>query len=170
MPLTNIKEVFEEIKQDLTDYLQVKGDILRLKAAEKGSPIVAKTIYTSILAVLGIFAGSIALITAIFALALLFIESDTDPFITVRALTFGALCLLGLFLLIILILLAVKSSFLSSIELGMINKVIDQQEQQERSLNAKELSAIADKQLADPSELRQRPEDIAPTNREEESL
>lgn len=132
MPLNNVKEVLDEIKLDFTDYFKTRGEILQLKAAEKGSPILAKTIYKSILIVLGIIAGSIALWTAVFALSLIFIAGGTDPYITVRGLTFGALCLLGLFLIIILILLAVKKSFISEMELNMINKIIDDQEQKER--------------------------------------
>lgn len=171
MPLTSIREIFDEIKQDLTDYLKVKGDILQLKAAEKGSPIVAKTIYTSMLVVFGIIAGTIALIAAIFALALIFVESGTDPFSTVRALTFGALCLLGLFLLIIFILLAVKDRFISSVVLSMINKVIDQQEEKEREVAGQELGKTADKQVLEQPTPFPNAEDFVQTNKsKEESL
>lgn len=140
MPLTSVKEVFDEVIQDFTDYLKIKSEILQLKAAEKGSPVAAKTIYTSILVVLGGIVTSIALITAIFALALIFIENGTDPFNAIKGLTFGALCLLGLFLLIIFILLAIKDCFISKMTLSMINKVIDWQEQKEREISGQELS------------------------------
>lgn len=132
MPLTSVKEIFEEIKLEIIDYFSAKGDIIQLKAAEKGSPIVAKTIYTSILAMLGIIAGTIALLTVIFALSLIFLENGTDPFTAVRGLTFGALCLFVFFLLVIFILLAVRANFIRSMEINMINRVIDQQEKRER--------------------------------------
>lgn len=137
MPSNNIKEVLVELKQELTDYLTTKGELLQLKATEKGSPLVAKGIHTSLLLVLIIIAGSLALTTAVFALALLFVEAGTEAFTVLRAITFGALCLLGLFLLITLIVRLLKKKMVDKIEAQCLNKVLDQQEKkEEQELNA----------------------------------
>lgn len=133
MPINSIKEVLEEIKLDLVDFFQTKGDLLELKIAEKGSPILAKGIHGGILIILLIIDFAITLLTAIFALALIFIESDTQGFDIVRSMTFGGLCLLGLFLLLTIIMLCLKKSMTGKIKRQVLTKIIDQQEERERN-------------------------------------
>ena len=54
MPMTSIKETFSEVIAELKDYIEAKKSLIELKATEKGAPIVAKSIYGSILVVLSL--------------------------------------------------------------------------------------------------------------------
>lgn len=142
MPTSSIKEVLEEIRQDLIDYFKIKGDILQLKATEKGSPVIAKSIYGAILGITGIIVINIALLAAIFALSLIFVEAGTTASDALTSLTFGSLCLLGLLAIIITILFALKDKTVSKMEQSLIDKVIDKQNEKDKQELVKHQTAI----------------------------
>lgn len=148
MPMTSIKETFSEVIAELKDYIVAKKSLIELKAAEKGAPIVAKSIYSSILVVLSLIVSTFTLVAAIFALSLVFVTNGTEAFATLSALTFSAVCLLVFFLLILAILLALRKRVTRKMENQLVNNYLDKQEakehnQERETLIASEQTALA---------------------------
>lgn len=134
MPMTTLQSLIEDIKADASEYMRAKMEIMQLKAAEKGSPIAAKGVYMIAVGLVVRILVPLVLLTSLLALSLLFV-STLDALEVLRALTFGSLCLLGLFLLILFILMLMRSSIIARIESKIVNSVIDEQEQAEAEKN-----------------------------------
>lgn len=146
--MTSIKETFSEVIAELKDYIEAKKSLIELKATEKGAPIVAKSIYGSILVVLSLIVATFTLVAAIFALSLVFVTNGTEAFVTLSALTFSAVCLLVFFLLILAILLALRKRVTRKMENQLVNNYLDKQEakehnQERETLIASEQTALA---------------------------
>lgn len=139
MPLSNIKDSFSEIIEELKDYIQAKKSLIELKATEKGSPIVAKTIYGAILGVLGLIIANTSFLAIIFAISLIFVTNGTEAFATLSALTFSTLCILAFFALILIILLGIRKRVVRSMEVKFISSYLDKTEEKERSQERQKL-------------------------------
>ncbi|CQB89088.1 Uncharacterised protein [Chlamydia trachomatis] len=90
--MTSIKETFSEVIAELKDYIEAKKSLIELKATEKGAPIVAKSIYGSVLAVLSIIVAVLLLVAALFAGSLIFLTSGTEAFASPRLPTQAYAC------------------------------------------------------------------------------
>lgn len=147
MPSSSIKEVVDNIKSDLMDYINAKKEIFTLKATERGAPIAAKSIYGVIIAVLGIISTSIALIAIIFALSLIFVHQGTEAFSVISSLTFGSLCLLAFFILVLVILLGIRKRVIANMQENFIKAYLDkiddlEQDAEHQKVKADELTAL----------------------------
>lgn len=131
--MTSIKETFSEVIAELKDYIEAKKSLIELKATEKGAPIVAKSIYGSVLAVLSIIVAVLLLVAVLLAGSLIFLTSGTEAFAALSALTYSSVCLLVLFILILVILLALRKRVTQKMENQFINNYLDRQEAKEHS-------------------------------------
>ena len=145
--MTSIKETFSEVIAELKDYIEAKKSLIELKATEKGAPIVAKSIYGAVLAVLSIIVAVLLLVAALFAGSLIFLTSDTESFAALSALTFSSVCLLVLFILILVILLALRKRVTRKMENQFINNYLDRQEANEHSQERDQVLAQVQKGL-----------------------
>lgn len=160
MPMTSIKETFSEVITELKDYIEAKKSLLELKATEKGAPIVAKSIYGSVLVALSLIVAIFILVAAIFALSLIFVTNGTEAFATLSALTFASVCLLVFFILILAILLALRKRVTRNMENRFVNNYLDKQEAKEHNKEREELIKSEQNALATTVESELRKEEV----------
>lgn len=139
MPVSNIKESFSQIIEELKDYIEAKRSLIELKAAQKGSPLIAKSIYSAILVLLAIVIGNVALLALIFAISLIFATAGTEAYTALSSLTFSTVCILVFFLLVLIILLGIRKRVTTSMETKFLSSYLDSAEQREHNKERQEL-------------------------------
>lgn len=138
--------LLSESKEDLKGLFRSKKELWKLTALEKSIPIGIQTVYTVILATLGLFLLSFLLMAGAFGLSLLFTEASYE---TLRGICFGFLCLCGALLLLLLLLLALRSSITTKIEGKIMTKYLDKMEDEEQKKEQKEIPVYTAEELED---------------------
>lgn len=111
----NISTLFEEMKGDVSNYLENKIKLIKLEALEKGSTSASKAGYGLILAIFILFGVIFGLITLAIYLA-----SVLGGYLA----GFGAVT--GLLLLIVIIMLLARKSICGSVTNRIISKMMDE--------------------------------------------
>lgn len=124
------KTLLAETTEDLKSLVQTNLELLKLKALESGVPAAVSGAYFAIIAVIGSLFLFLMLFVAAFAFGLLFTEGE--PYMVLRGLTLGFLCLCGVLLLTVLIMLLIRESVCHSISAKIITKQLDDLEQKDR--------------------------------------
>ena len=164
----NFKTIFEEIKSDVIGTVTAQVELQKLNAIEKGVPAAVRGGYFAIIGVIGVTMLLFLLITAGFALGLLF-AGVGEAFPVLRALTLGFLVLTGILLLVDVLLLLLSNPICTAIQTAVINKQLDKMEQADREKS--------DSPAGDPTNetlLMQKPETevitVDPSEMQEEKL
>lgn len=126
------KTIFEEVKQDVVGMLSAQLKLRKLEALEKGVPVAVRTGYMTVVAVVALLFFLFLLITASFALGLIFCDAGSEAYFTLRGITLGFLCLSGVQLLIVLLMLLLSNTICNSIGTNIITKQLDAMDQEER--------------------------------------
>lgn len=166
MPKQTIQTLIEGFKTDLQEYLSSKQELLQLKIAEKASQVASRSIHGVLLIIVTCFGIGQLLLTGILAFSLCFASSQ-EALEILQALTFGALIILGITILLWVIIYATKRRFQQRIERAVIESVLKSiEEKEQKEKGAKRVNQFYD-DLTNPYET---PKPLYQNHREEEDV
>lgn len=126
------KTIFEEIKEDLIGTLTAQIRLQKLTAIEKGVPVAVRGAYFALLAGVAVLFLLFLLLTAGFALGLIFTEDGGEAYFAVKSITLGFLSLSGIHLIVLIVFFLLADKICTAIQTSVINKQLDALDEEER--------------------------------------
>lgn len=127
-----LKQIIAEVKSEALSFVDSKRELMQLQAIEKGVPAGVRGVYYAIMGIFGIAALFFLQVVIALLFAMIFASKMWGAYDTVSALAAGFGCLVGLFVLLVLIMLLLRKPIIASLEEKIITSQLDKLEEKER--------------------------------------